>query len=204
MGNEILRMGISGGTFDPIHIGHLIIAQEVCDYLNLSKVLFIPVGNPPHKDESRVTDAHTRLDMVKIAIQNNPRFEALDIEVNRSGYTYAVDTLVELKKRYKNAVFYYLIGADVVFDLVTWKKYEEVFELCEFVAVLRQGYNKENVATRIDELKASHNIKIQTYEIPLIGVSSTLIRDRIKANRSVKYLLPSKVEEYIAKNNLYK
>lgn len=199
-----IKIGISGGTFDPLHIGHLIIAEEVRDYLVLEKILFIPVGKPPHKDVNNVTPSSHRMEMVRRAVENNNFFEALDIEVKRDGYTYAIDTLTELSKIYNDASFYYIIGADVVFDLLTWKDYLKVFEMCGFIAVMRPGYDKLKLLDRIDELRRTFGVQIIPLEVPLIGVSSTLVRERIKSARSVRYLLPERVLGYIEENDLYR
>lgn len=204
MEGKSLKIGICGGTFDPIHIGHLAIAELVRCELNLDKVMFIPSGMPPHKDLNFVTNPIHRLNMVKCAIHENPYFEAVDIEVNREGYTYTVDTLNELHKIYPpNTTFYYIIGADVVMDLLTWKRFEEVFVLTKFVAVMRAGYLDKDFDERIKVLRQQCDLDITSIEAPLIEVSSTFIRQRINKNKSVKYLVNECVEEYIKKNNLY-
>jgi nicotinate-nucleotide adenylyltransferase len=204
MESKGLKIGICGGTFDPIHIGHLAIAELVRCEFNLDKVLFVPSGMPPHKDLRIVTDPIHRLNMVKCAVSTNEYFEVSDIEVERDGYTYAVDTLNELHKMYpKETTFYYIIGADVVMDLMTWKSVEEVFVLTKFIAVMRTGFLDEDINERIESLKLKFDIDITSFEAPLIEVSSTFIRDRIRKNQSVKYLVNECVEEYINKHNLY-
>lgn len=204
MKSKNLKIGICGGTFDPIHMGHLAIAELVRCELNLDKVLFIPSGMPPHKDINFVTNPFHRLNMVKCAIADNPYFEAVDIEVNRKGYTFTVDTLNELHKIYPpETIFYYIIGADVVMDLSTWKRAEEVFVLTKFAAVMRAGYLDNDFNERIKALRQKYDIDIRSIEAPLIEISSTLIRDRLNDNKSVKYLVSECVEEYIKENNLY-
>jgi nicotinate-nucleotide adenylyltransferase len=138
------RIGISGGTFNPIHVGHLIIAEMARDMFDLDKVLFIPSGMPPHKNLGSVLSAEQRFDMVKRAVAGNPYFEESRIEIDREGYTYTVDTLKKLRELYGNDTsLYYIIGADVLNDLLTWRNAEEVFKICEFIAALRPGNDEE-------------------------------------------------------------
>lgn len=204
MESKGLKIGICGGTFDPIHMGHLAIAELVRCEFKLDKVLFVPSGMPPHKNLSIVTDPSDRLAMVKCAVSTNPYFEASAIEVERDGYTYAVDTLNELHKMYSSGTtFYYIIGADVVMDLLTWKRVEEVFVLTKFISVMRTGFLDEEYNERLKSLKRKFDIDITSFEAPLIEISSTFIRDRIKNKLSAKYLVNECVEEYIKKNNLY-
>ncbi|HEY5584247.1 MAG TPA: nicotinate-nucleotide adenylyltransferase [Ruminiclostridium sp.] len=199
-----LKIGICGGTFDPIHLGHLAIAELVRCEFNLDKVLFIPSGMPPHKDLRIVTDAIHRLNMVKCAVSTNPYFEVVSVETQRQGYSYTVDTLKELHEMYQpDTQFYYIIGADVVMDLLTWKSAEEVFGLTKFIAVMRPGFLDEEFDAQIKALRNKFNIDITSFEAPLIEISSTFIRNRIIKNQSVKYLVNECVEEYIKNNNLY-
>jgi nicotinate-nucleotide adenylyltransferase len=204
MDSSILKIGICGGTFDPIHMGHLATAELIRCEFNLDKVLFIPSGMPPHKDLRMVTDSSHRLNMVKCAVRSNPYFEASTIEVDRNGYTYAVDTLNELHNMYPHGTtFYYIIGADVVMDLLTWKRVEEVFVLTKFIAVMRAGFLDVQFNEHIKLLRHKYDIDINSFEAPLIEISSTFIRDRIRKKQSIKYLVDECVEEYIKKNNLY-
>ncbi len=204
MGDTFLKIGICGGTFDPIHTGHLAVAELVrCEY-GLDRVLFIPSGMPPHKSLEDVTAPVHRLNMVKCAVGSNSSFEAVAIEIERSGYTYTVDTLKELHRRYPEGTeFNYIIGADVLLDLLTWRNAREVFKLTDFIAVMRPGFSDEAFNKRLAELKREYEINIRSFEIPLLDISSTFIRDRIKAGKSVKYLVKEEVEEYIIKNKLY-
>jgi len=205
MESKGLKIGICGGTFDPIHMGHLAIAELVRCEFNLDKVLFIPSGMPPHKDLRVVTDPIHRLNMVKCAISSNKHFEVVAAEVEREGLTYTVDTLKQLHSMYlPDTAFYYIIGADVVMDLLTWRRAEEVFKLSKFIAVMRNGFNDSDVNERIRTLEKIYRIDITRFEVPLIEISSTFIRERIRNNQSVKYLVNECVEEYIMRNNLYK
>jgi len=204
MVNSERRVGILGGTFDPIHIGHLIMAEQIREEFQLDKVIFIPSGNPPHKKLQTVTDAEHRYNMVCEALKENPYFEESRIEIDRKGYTYTIDTLRDLKEHNKNnAHMYYIIGADVLYDLLTWKDYEKVFEICEFIAAMRPGKDRDGFRERIRYLEKEFSAKIHEAEISLIEVSSTMIRERVKQNKSIRYLVPEAVEEYIRKNRIY-
>ncbi|EPR09265.1 nicotinic acid mononucleotide adenylyltransferase [Ruminiclostridium papyrosolvens C7] len=199
-----MKIGICGGTFDPVHVGHLAVAELVREEFGLDRVLFIPSGKPPHKDLTSVTDPIHRLNMVQCAVSTNPNFEAVSIEVERRGYTYTVDTLKQLHELYpKGTEFYYIIGADVVMDLLKWKSTEEVFTLTRFIALMRPGFQDEEFKTRLTYLKSEYDVNITGFEAPLIEISSTFIRDRIKNGKSVKYFITEPVEGYIKENNLY-
>ncbi len=204
MGATVLKIGICGGTFDPIHLGHLAVAELVRSEYNLDKVLFIPSGMPPHKNLENVTAPIHRLNMVKCAVSSNPFFEAVALEVERSGYTYTVDTLKELRGLYPEGTeFYYIIGADVVMDLLSWKNAPEVFKLTNFIAVMRPGFSNEAFNERLVFLRSKYEMNISSYQIPLLDISSTFVRDRIKEKKSVKYIVDRDVEEYIIENHLY-
>jgi len=202
-GNE-KKIGISGGTFNPIHLGHLIIAEMVRDRFGLNEVLFVPSGMPPHKNLSNVVSSEHRFEMVNKAVANNPYFKESRVEIDRKGYTYTVDTLKNLKEIYGNGTsLYYIIGADVLNDLPSWRNHEEVFKMCEFIAVLRPGNDMQGFKKQMEFLRDKYCAKIHFIDTPLIEISSTQIRDSIKAGRSIKYLVPDCVEEYIMLNRLY-
>lgn len=198
------RIGISGGTFDPIHYGHLITAEQVREKFSLDKVLFIPSGNPPHKDSQVVTGANHRFNMVCSAIEGNPYFEVSRVEIDRPGKTYTVDTLEQLKNLMgSQSTLFFIIGADVVADLLTWKEPRKVFGLCEFIAVFRPGYHKEDFYKQIDFLKLEYGAKINITEVPMIEISSTQIRERVKNGLSIRYMTHYGVERYINEHRLY-
>lgn len=199
------RIGIMGGTFNPIHIGHLIAANEVREKFGLDKVLFIPTGMPPHKPDSEVIDPERRFMMVKLAVGSNAAFEASRIEIDREGCTYTVNTLLELREMYDSETsFFFIIGADVVPELTTWREFEKVFGLCEFIAVLRPGCSESGFIDGIRQLREKWGAMIHPVQSRLIGVSSTEIRDRVMKGASIKYLVPEAVENYIRENGLYK
>ena len=204
MNSKIKRIGIIGGTFDPVHCGHLIIAENAREVLSLDKVLFIPSGLPPHKRNIKVTDPFHRYNMVQIAVKTNPYFEASRIELDRMGYTYTIDTLKQIKETYGPVRILFITGADVIHDLLTWKKPEMVFTMCEFIAAMRPEYRKADFKKDIEYLKANYSAVIHTLNIPLIGISSTDIRLRVENGKSIKYLVTEGIEEYILQNGLYK
>ncbi|WP_459076787.1 nicotinate-nucleotide adenylyltransferase [Herbivorax alkaliphila] len=200
----VKKIGILGGTFNPIHNGHLIMAEAIREDFRLDKVLFIPSGNPPHKSKNEVIDKEHRYNMVCEAINENDFFEKSRIEIEREGYTYTIDTLKRLKASQKEDVLlYYIIGADVLYDLNKWKDYQSVFKTCEFIAALRPGSRKEEFRDRIKYLNNNFEAKIYSVNIPLIDISSTEIRKRVKEGKSIKYLVPENVENYIKNNKLY-
>lgn len=198
---ERKRIGIMGGTFDPIHYGHLHAAEEARNALKLSFVLFIPSGNPPHKNGRQITDAEDRFAMATLATIDCEYFSVLRTEIDRKGYSYTSDTLQALMDmpEYNDADFYFITGLDAVLDIMTWKSPHKIAELCKFVAVSRYGYNHG----KLEELPENLRNAIIPLEIPLLAISSTELRARIKKGDSIKYLVPPAVEYYIKKKRLY-
>lgn len=195
-------IGILGGTFNPIHYGHLMIAEFLRSELELSKVIFIPTGNPPHKVAD--VDAIKRNEMVRIAIKGNENFEVSDIETYREGNSYTVDTIIELKKEIKDKL-YFLIGLDTLYELKTWEKIDKLSKKIEFVVALRPKYvNEEDIKRELDFLNSKYGTKVRIIHTPQYEISSTELRDRISKNKSCKYLIPDEVLEYINRNELYR
>ncbi|MCZ0702322.1 nicotinate-nucleotide adenylyltransferase [Natronobacillus azotifigens] len=184
------KVGLLGGTFDPPHLGHLLIAEEVYEQLKLDEVWFIPSGEPPHKEKASVS-ARDRVDMVESAIQDNHHFSINTIEVNRLGKSYTVDTIEALLKEYPNNQFYFIIGADMVEYLPKWSRIDKLIEQVQFVGVKRPDY----------ELNTTY--PIIALDIPELAISSTEIRKRLANNRSIRYLVPEKVLEVIKERKLY-
>jgi len=173
--------------------------------LLLDKVLFIPSGRPPHKAGLNVTQEEHRYNMICEALHGNPGFEASKIEIDRAGNTYTIDTLRKLHEIYGNDTdFFFITGADVILEITTWKDFKEVLKLCEFVAAFRPNYDKEKFLKEIKKLKSDYNARIHVIDVPLIDISSTEIRERISEGKSIKYLVPERVEDYIIKNKLFK
>ncbi|CAM2834312.1 nicotinate-nucleotide adenylyltransferase [Paenibacillus sediminis] len=192
-----MKVGIMGGTFDPIHIGHLLAAESARDSYQLDEVWFMPSHIPPHKEAAGAAGKQ-RLEMVTIAIQNHPSFRLLDIEIARGGVSYTIDTIRELKKQYEHIDFHFIIGADMVNYLPKWAKIEELIELVTFIGLQRPGTELE-----LDELPSFIRDKVLLAEMPLIDISSSLIRDRIANGRSIRYMVPKDVHEYIVRSGLY-
>ena len=165
----------------------------------------MPAGSPPHKLNKSVLAAEHRYMMTLLATNNHPNFEVSSMEINRDGPSYTIDTINELHKNYngKNIRILFITGADSILKLHTWKKYEDLIKKCFFIAVTREGYNIKMLYKRIEELHKIYGKRIFNIEIPSVGISSTELRKRISNNKSVKYLLPSSVEQYIKKNKLY-
>ena len=197
------KYGIFGGSFNPIHYGHLMICEYIKEEMGLDKVIFIPTGNPPHKELE--LSAKDRYEMVRLAISPNPDFEISDIETTRVKKSYTVDTIRELKKIYKEEKLYFLIGLDSLFQLKTWMKIGDLSKEIEFVVALRPGYlDKEEVNKEIDFLRENFGTKINLIKTPLYEISSTDLRDRIHEGKSLRYLIPKKVLDYIEESGFYK
>ncbi len=200
---ERVKVGIIGGTFDPIHYGHLIIAEEARVKVGLVKVIFIPAGNPPHKLRRPYSPAHHRYKMVELAIASNPYFEVSPIEVNRPGPSYSVDTVAMLQKEMGPEVdLYFIMGVDSLAGILTWHKPEELIKLCKIIAVNRPGYGVDIDA--LDSVIPGIKRQVIFIKAPEIGISSTEIQERVREGLPIKYLVPPEVEQYIYEHNLYR
>jgi nicotinate-nucleotide adenylyltransferase len=186
-----MKIGILGGTFNPPHIGHLILAEEIREKLNLDKIFFIPTNIPPHKEINDIASLH-RLNMVKLSVEDNPYFEVLDLEIKRGGISFTIDTLKELKKKFPQDVFFLIVGSDLAQTFSAWKDFEEIKKLARIVVAQRKEYILEEKENFI------------LVEITQIDISSSQIRDKIEEGRSIKYLVKEEVEEYIENHQLYK
>lgn len=194
-----MRIGILGGVFNPIHYGHLVIAGEAKDKLNLDKVFFVPTGKAPHKKVKGATPEE-RYQMVSLAIKGNSSFEVSPIEIEKSNLasrpTFTLETIREFIKIYNKAKIYFIVGLDEMLKISTWKEPKKLLELCKFVVVTRPGYE----SSKLDKRIAS---KVMILEVPGLEISASDIRKRIKTDRPIRYLLPPSVEEYIRKKRLY-
>jgi nicotinate-nucleotide adenylyltransferase len=198
------KYGIMGGTFDPIHNGHLVIANEVLSLYDMDKIIFIPTGTPPHKFVKGLTSSFHRYMMTQFATMTNPDFDVSDIEATKSTVSYTIDTVKELTSGNEDDKFYFITGTDAVLDLPTWKNTEEILSHCTFIAVNRPGYIVEGLDKKIKAITDKYGGEIFITMVPQLHISSTDIRNRISTDRPVKYLLPETVEQYILKNGLYK
>ncbi|MDM8300524.1 nicotinate-nucleotide adenylyltransferase [Collinsella tanakaei] len=196
------RLGIMGGTFDPIHYGHLVTAEQAREALELDLVLFMPAGIPAFKQDKRVTDAEDRYAMTVLATAANPAFDASRFEIDRDGVTYTIDTLRALRANYPdNVKLFFITGADAILDLVTWHDAAAMAELATFIAATRPGYDIEQARQRVAASGVPFDVRY--IEIPALAISSTNIRARVSAKKSVRYLTSESVIGYIRKNGLY-
>ncbi len=198
---NIKKLGIMGGTFNPIHCAHLLSSSYVFDKYKLDKIVFIPTRKPPHKKDVNISQEH-RYNMVDLAIKDNPNFFISDIELKRNKTTYTIDTLVEIKNICdEDTKIYFIVGTDTINNLYSWKDIDDIFNICEFIVTTRPKYildkNTKNLLKKYED-------KIHFCATPLLEISSTDIRKRVEQEKSITYLLPKNVEEYIYKNRLYK
>lgn len=196
-----MKYGVMGGTFSPIHIGHLILAEEVREKYQLDKILFIPSGRPPHKELS--AGGKDRMKMVELAIRDHEYFEASDLEIKKKSYSYTLETVRELKSQNPNDEFYFITGADVLTGLDTWHDFRELAASITFIGANRPGVSEFGVKKKVESLRALYDFKIELMEIPAIAVSSSEIRHRVNLGRTVRYMVPRSVEQYIQKKELY-
>ena len=213
-----MRLGILGGTFDPIHFGHLRIAEEICEELELEKILLIPGALPPHKYRKSVTPFHDRLAMTRMAVKDSFLLEVLDLEGRRKGPSYSVETLREIHRLYKNnAEIFFIIGMDAFLEIKTWKEYKNLFDESNFVVLKRPGFSFEELApftlsleVGFSEMNDSNTFRTPSgnlliyKEATLMDISSTRIREMVAAGRSVRFLLPEPVRTYIIEKGLYR
>lgn len=196
------RIGILGGTFDPIHNGHLFIAEEGRVRCNLSKVVFVPNNKPAHR-EGKVahSDAATRLELVRLAIEDNPHFAVSTVETEREGLSYAFDTIAQLQIEYSNAELFWIVGADTIDEVPTWYRGAEIFEMCRFVAVSRGDFNLEESARSLSESQRARVIFLESVGLP---IASRDLRSRIRNGWPLRYLVPDAVERAVAMRGLYR
>lgn len=192
------RVGVMGGTFDPIHHGHLVAASEVQAWFDLDEVVFVPTGDPWQKSDREVSAAEHRYLMTVIATASNPRFRVSRVDVDRGGPTYTIDTLRDLRAQLPDTELYFITGADALADIFTWRDAEELFTLARFVGVTRPGYALDD-----DALGKIPGERVTLIEIPALAISSTDCRERTERGEPVWYLVPDGVVQYIAKHQLY-
>ena len=201
------RIGILGGTFDPIHIGHLIIAEQARDQYQLDRVLLIPSGHSYFKDNrsKKVQPAQVRLEMTKIAAGSYKPFEVSDIEVNRPGNTYSFETLEELKTQNPESELFFIVGADTICSMRTWREPQRIFDVCTVLAAMREDQvDPEEFKKETEALERDFGARIYPVSIPNIGISSTQIRERAASGKSIHYLVPDALESYIIETGIYK
>lgn len=203
-------VALFGGTFNPIHFGHLAVAEEIRTRLDLDKVIFIPTNLPPHKDPEDLVDAKSRCLMVSLATVSNPCFEVSTFEADRSGKSYSIDTVRHYRRELGEDVrIYFIVGADMLMEISKWKNIEELIRLCRFVAVPRPGFDVRKIFDQYflsaENLSMASSLleNIMIEDMPLLDVSATAIRRRVKEWKSIKYLVPESVEQFIHNHKLY-
>ncbi len=215
----VVRVGLFGGTFNPVHWGHLRAAEEIREQFSLDQVIFIPTNISPHKKSRELVSAVHRMHMIEVAVSKNPYFTVSDIELRRSGKSYSIETLNYFKEVYKDRFTpFFIIGVDAFLEIDTWKDFRNLFSLCNFVVMTRPGYEIQSAGSLIphqvsdeftynaDEHRFIHccsPFSIYLAEITAIAISSHAIRNFIKKGRSVKYLLPEDIENYILEHRFY-
>ena len=213
-----MRLGILGGTFDPIHFGHLRLAEEVGEELALENVYLIPAALPPHKDRRPLTPFEQRLAMIRMAAQESPILEAQDLEGHRQGLSYSIETLKEFRRLFKSDLeLFFILGMDAFLEIETWKEYQRLFDYAHFVIINRPGVQSETLESFLLSLDVgfkkegngngfvvpSGNVLIYK-EVTLMDISSTKIREMIGAGKSIRFLVPESVRRYIVEEGLYK
>lgn len=214
-----MKWGLLGGTFDPIHFGHLRAAEEMLQIFNLNRIIFVPSSRPPHKLEADITSFYHREQMVRTAIEGNVSFSFSDVENQRVGKSYSVETVEYILNKYmENLELYFIIGQDAFQAITTWKDWEKLLLLCNFAVMTRPGYKQkglESVLPKAFSSKFTFDRKIEGYKGPtghiiyfrsvtFLDISSSRIRESVRADQSIRYLVPDGVRNYISKNSIYK
>ncbi|MGG7176764.1 nicotinate-nucleotide adenylyltransferase [Clostridium paraputrificum] len=196
------KLGIIGGTFDPIHLAHIYIAEEAKRKLNLDKIIFMPAGSPPHKTNKRITGASLRFNMVKTAIEGKEGFEVSDYEIKKQGMSYTYETLEHFRE--SNREIYFITGADCLMDLEKWRGVDKIFELCKFVVFTRPGFNNLELMEQKKRVESKYKGEVIFLEVSERNISSTDIRKKIRDGEKVDKFLDKKVLKIIEEENLYR
>ena len=214
-----MKWGLLGGTFDPIHIGHLRCAEEILEIFDLNRIMFIPASRPPHKIDGEITSFYHREQMVRLAIENNPSFSFSDAENRKEGKSYSVETVEFILKKYlQNLELYFIIGQDAFHAITTWKDWEKLLQLCNFVVMTRPGYENKGLAgilppefssrfhyeARENGFRGPTGYMIYFREVTFLDISSSRIRQRVRDGKSVTYLTTDPVRHYIINKGLYR
>ena len=200
-----MKIGIMGGTFDPIHIGHLLLGEFAYENFHLDEIWFLPNGNPPHKttDESGVS-LDDRIEMVKLATDDVPYFRLNLYEASSKKHSYTYSTMRALREMYPEHEFFFILGADSLFSIEQWKNFREIFPSCTILAAMRDDKDTESMQAQIRYLNEKYGADIRLLQAPLVEISSTTIRRRAEKGLSIRYMVPDVVSEYIQSNALYK
>lgn len=197
------KIGLMGGTFNPVHYGHLLIAENAFEQFSLNKVIFMPTGHSPHKDETQILDAKQRSAMIRLAIADNPHFSCSDYEVQKDDVSYTYLTLQAFHKRFPEDELYFIMGADSLAYLDRWQNPKEISELCIILVAVRDGLDIQDLTNIQAFLHKKYGTRISFINTPNFSVSSRMIRERVAASHSIRYLVPDAVEQYIQQGDLY-
>ncbi|OWZ83933.1 nicotinate-nucleotide adenylyltransferase [Natranaerobius trueperi] len=198
------RVGLIGGTFDPIHTGHLIIAEEALNKFSLDEIIFIPAGIPPHKTSENITSSFHRYMLTNLATSKHPKFYVSSFEVDRDTPSYTIETLRYFRDLYSDKTdLFFITGIDTLLDILTWKDYRLLPDLCQFICATRPNFSFEKLEKEVFGTLPKLKNKIHYMDVPLIEISSTDIRKRCKNNESIKFMVPESVEAYILKEGLF-
>jgi nicotinate-nucleotide adenylyltransferase len=200
------KIGIMGGTFNPIHYAHLLLAENAREQFGLDRIIFIPSGQPymkVQKEDKNIPSGELRYQMVKMAIQENPYFTCSRIEIDRPGKTYTVDTLHELQKMYPGDELFFIMGADSLLSMESWYQFEDIFQMAAILVAVRDDTDEKKLTDVITRMKSKYLADIRMVMTGRMDISSTMIREKIKTGKSVRYLLPEDCVEYICLKNLY-
>lgn len=200
-----MKIGIMGGTFNPIHIGHLLLGEFAYEEFQLDEIWFLPNGNPPHKTmtENHSAKLSDRLKMIELAIKGNPHFKLSLHEANSTHHSYTYQTLKELHSLYPSHDFYFILGADSLFSIEEWKCFQDILSSCTILAAMREDKDIQDMLTQIEYLSNRYGAKIELLKAPLLEISSTVIRKRIERGLIVRYMVPDDVDTYMKKRQLY-
>lgn len=214
-----MKWGLLGGTFDPIHIGHLRCAEEILEIYNLNRIVFIPATRPPHKLDAVITSFYHREQMIRAAIEDNPSFSFSDVENQRKDVSYSIDTVDYFLQKYLDSLdLYFILGQDAFHAIQTWKDWQRLLTSCNIIVMTRPGYENKGLqgivppgfAAKFQREKTGRGLKgpsghcIYFQDVTFLDISSSNIRQRVNEGKSIKYLVPGPVRHYIGKNNLYK
>ncbi len=197
-----MKLAIMGGTFNPIHIGHLVCAEEAVSQFELDQVLFMPTGLPPHKEIRKGVSSEARFQMCMIATRDNPLFEVSRYEINREETSYTVDTIRHFRRQQPETDLYFISGADAILEILEWKDPDELLSMAMLIGATRPGYPLDRISGNLEKFLQAKKVKIM--EIPGIGISSTMIRDRVSEGKSIRYLVPEGVRRFIYEEGLYR
>ena len=198
------RVGIMGGTFNPVHMAHLILAENAYRDQGLDEILFIPNCDPPHKVGLGTLPAAIRYEMLELAVDEIPYFTVTDMEIRRQGLSYTSDTLAQLQSENPDTEYYFIMGADSLFEIETWHEPVWIMQHCRILAAVRDGHSQDEMIRRKDELNSKYGAGIELLTIPELDLSSTEIRSRVAMGKSIRFMVPEKVCRYIEDNGLYR